>query len=219
MHFIIVGCGRLGANLAHKLSLRGHQVVVLDEDPESFNRLPPDFRGRMVQGEGLGQDVFLRAGAERADGLAAVTDSDAVNAVVGHIARTVYNVPHVVVRNVDPEWLVFHEAFGSQVVSSSDWGARRVEELLVPATVSPVYSVGNGSVEIVQLEVPEPWWGKPWEEVLPRDGLNPLSLTRAGRVGLLAAGTPLEKGDILHLAATATGQEALRARITNQGEA
>jgi len=214
MHFIIVGCGRLGANLAHKLSQKGHQVVVLDEDSETFKRLPPDFRGRMVQGEGLGQDVMRRAGVERADGLAAVTDSDALNAVIGHLARTVYNVPNVVVRNVDPAWLAYHEAFGAQVVSSAGWSAQRVEALLMPAVPSTVLSIDNGGVQVIRLEVPEHWWGTPLDAVLASSGVRPVSLTRAGSAVLPEAGTTLKQGDVLHLAGPPEVLEALRARTT-----
>ncbi|MBU0494614.1 MAG: TrkA family potassium uptake protein [Chloroflexi bacterium] len=129
MNMIVIGCGRVGAQLAYRLYQQGHKVVV-DPVAEAFENLPADFRGRTVEGEVLNQDVLRRAGIEQADGLAAVTSLDPVNAVVAHVARTVYHVPTVVVRNYNPRWRVIHEAFGLPVISSTSWGAQRIEELL-----------------------------------------------------------------------------------------
>ena len=88
MNFIVVGCGRVGAELAYHLFASGHQVVVVDSRKEAFNRLHPDFRGRTLEGEGLAESVLERAGIREADGLAAVTNSDTLNAVVAHTAIT-----------------------------------------------------------------------------------------------------------------------------------
>ena len=62
MNFIVVGCGRVGAELSHHLFKRGHQVVAVDSNKEAFNRLHPDFRGRTLEGEGLEESVLARAG-------------------------------------------------------------------------------------------------------------------------------------------------------------
>src|SRR5690349_15909914 len=102
MNFIVVGCGRVGAELCYHLFRRGHHIVVVDINKEAFNRLHPDFRGRTLEGEGLAEGVLERAGIREADGLAAVTNSDTLNAVVAHAARIIYNVPNVVARNYDP---------------------------------------------------------------------------------------------------------------------
>jgi trk system potassium uptake protein TrkA len=130
MNVIVMGCGRMGAELAYRLYQQGNEVVVVDHSTASFDNLHPDFRGRVVEGDGLAQDVLKRAGAEEADGLAAVTNSDVVNAVVGHVAKTVYHIPKVIVRNYDARWQSLHEAFGSPVISSTMWAAQRIEELL-----------------------------------------------------------------------------------------
>src|SRR5689334_24447097 len=147
MNFIVVGCGRVGAELAYHLFRGGHQVVVVDSRKEAFNRLHPDFRGRTLEGEGLAESVLERAGIREADGLAAVTNSDTLNAVVAHTAITFYNVPVVVARNYDPSLRMVIEAFGLQTVSSTFWGAQRVEELLTNPTQKMVFSAGNRSEE------------------------------------------------------------------------
>lgn len=133
MKYVIVGCGRFGAELALRFQRRKHDVVVVDATPSAFDNLHPDFRGRTVQGNALEYDVLERAALREADGLAAVTDSDCVNAVVARVASLEFGVTNVVVRNYSPSWLPMHESFGLRVVGSTTWGAERVEELLEPA--------------------------------------------------------------------------------------
>jgi trk system potassium uptake protein TrkA len=213
MTVIVVGCGRVGAELANRLHARGTWVVVVDRDADAFNRLPPDFRGRFVEGDVLSEDVLLRCGIEQADGLAAVTPSDAVNAVVGHVARSVHNIPYVVVRNYDPRWRKMIEAFGLPVVSSSRWGAQRMEELLGPRTVRSVFSAGDGGVEFYEITLPETWAGHPLCDLVVPGASSVGALTRAGRAMMPAPGTLLEAGDVLHISATPDGIGALNRRL------
>jgi trk system potassium uptake protein len=218
MNFVVVGCGRVGSDLAYRLSKNNHSVVVIDIYPEAFDHLPPDFKGRMVEGEGLAQDVLHRAGIQEADGLAAVTDSDAVNAVIAHVAKTVFDIDYIVVRNTDPAWRPFQEAFGVQIVSSASWGAQRIEELLYPTATPIVFSAGNGEVEIYECAVPDAWDGAHLQEMLPDHGIVPVSITRAGRAELPVLEMVLASGDLLHLSATLEGIEALRVQLSRRME-
>lgn len=219
MNFIVVGCGRVGAELAFHLFRSGHQVVVVDSRKEAFNRLHPDFRGRTLEGEGLAESVLERAGIREADGLAAVTNSDTLNAVVAHTAITIYNVPNVVARNYDPNLRSVIEAFGLQTVGSTYWGAQRVEELLVNPAQKVVYSAGNGEVEIYEIIVPGAWKGRTLGELLaPLAQCLPVALSRAGRAFLPEMATPLQTGDILNISTTFEGITALTARLSNKAE-
>jgi trk system potassium uptake protein TrkA len=219
MNVIVIGCGRVGAELAFRLYKREHKVIVVDQVGAAFQNLHPEFRGRTVEGEALNRDVLLRAGIEGADGLAAVTNSDTLNAVVGHIARTAFQVPLVVVRNYDPSLRVMHESFGYQIISSSSWGAQRIEELLHSTEFRTVYSAGNGEVEIYEFTIPADWEGRLLEELLPASGCVPVALTRAGRAILPARDTELGKNDILSLGATLDGIKEIRHRLNVLEEA
>ncbi len=214
MNFIVVGCGRVGAQLALRLYKSGHDVVVLDQDESSFTRINPEFRGRTVHGETLRDDVLERAGIKNADGLAAVTNSDTLNAVVSHVARTIYNVPIVVCRNYDPSLRGMLEAFGLQIVSSTAWGAQRTEELLTSVLSRAVFSAGNGEVEIYELLIPDQWAGHTWNDLCTgNEETLPVALTRAGRAILPSGDTRLEGGDVLNVSATFDGIKSLRARL------
>jgi trk system potassium uptake protein TrkA len=219
VNIIVIGCGRVGAELAFRLYKREHQVIVVDQVGAAFQNLHPEFRGRTVEGEALNRDVLLRAGIEQADGLAAVTNSDTLNAVVGHIARTTFQVPLVVVRNYDPSLRVMHEEFGFQIISSSSWGAQRIEELLHSTEFRTVYSAGNGEVEIYEFTIPAAWEGRVLEELLPSGGCVPVALTRAGKAILPARDMELAKNDILSLSATLDGIKEIRHRLNVLEEA
>ncbi len=213
MNVIVVGCGRVGSELAYNLYKRGQKVVVLDRDPDAFKNLPADFRGRTLAGEVLSKELLLRAGIETADALAAVTPVDAVNAVIAHTARAVWGVKNIVVRDYEPSKRDLHEAFGYQLVSPSVWGAQRIEEMLGGRSLRTVFSAGNGEVEIYEFTVPTAWHGKHLTEVLYNGHCQAVAVTRAGRAMLPSPSLPLQTGDVIHVSATQEGIEGLHKRL------
>ncbi len=215
MKVVVVGCGRVGSTLAYQLFQKGHQVTVVDQLAAAFENLPADFGGRTVEGDVLDQDVLRRAGLTEAEGLAAVTNVDSVNAVVAYVARTVYNLPNVVVRNYDPRWRLVYEAFALQLVSSASWSAQRIEELLSESALRAVFSAGNAEVQIYEMAVPAGWEGHRLQELLPEGTCLTVALARAGRAVLPGGNTLLEAGDIVYLSSTLEGVEAIRRRLEN----
>jgi trk system potassium uptake protein TrkA len=213
MNVIVVGCGRVGSELAYNLYKRGQKVVVLDRDPDAFKNLPADFRGRTLAGEVLSKELLLRAGIETADAVAAVTPVDAVNAVIAHTAKTVWGVKNIVVRDYEPTKRGLHETFGYQLVSPSVWGAQRIEEMLGGGMLRTVFSAGNGEVEVYEFTVPAAWNGKHLTEVLYNGHCQPVSVSRAGRAMLPSPSLPLQSADVIHVSATQEGIESLRKRL------
>ncbi len=213
MNVVIVGCGRAGAELAYQLYRKGHRVAVIDSVERAFNNLPADFRGRTIQGEVLDRAVLKNAGIQDAQGLAAMTNSDSVNAVAAHIARSVYGVPNVVVRNYDPRWHKLYQSFGLQTVSSIAWSAQRMEEMLCHPNVWAVLTAGNGEVGIYQFRIPPSWAGQSLRQLIPGDCCTPAALTRAGRATLPGWDTTLEEDDLIHVSATTEGATRLRQRL------
>ena len=214
MKIIVIGCGRLGSELSSRLFQQGHQVTVVDENPDSFESLDPQFRGRTVEGDPFSKDVLERAGIAEADGLAVVTNSDTINAVVGHIGCCIYNIPNVVVRNYDPKMRPVLEAFGLQMVSSTSWGAQRIEEMLGGSQIATVFSAGNGEVEVYELIIPDHWTGRKLGDLLAiSETCLPVALTRAGRSALPAQDMLLEAGDVVDVSTTDKGIVELRTHL------
>lgn len=213
MKTIVVGCGRVGAELAYRLYQKGHDVTVIDEREKAFQNLPTDFRGRTLEGDVLSEEMQHRCSMGQASGLAAVTNSDSLNAVVGHIARTVHQIPNVVVRNYDPRRRAFCEAFGLLVISSSSWGAQRMEEFLVQEPIRSVLATGNGDVEIYEILIGPQWQDNTVQELLADSAALPVALTRAAQTSLPTPTTKLVTGDRLQVSATSAGIAALRKQV------
>ncbi len=102
MKIVILGCGRVGARLAAMLDRDGHTVSVIDQSNASFQRLPGDFGGSAFMGNGVDEEVLLRAGIKEADAFIAVTNGDNRNIMAGQMARDIFKVKQVICRIYDP---------------------------------------------------------------------------------------------------------------------
>ena len=100
---IIVGCGRLGGKLATMLSDKGYQVVIIDNRPEAFNKLPDTFGGFPIKADGIDLDTLNYADIEDAAVFIAATGNDNINSLLAQIASRIYGVPNVYVRFDDVE--------------------------------------------------------------------------------------------------------------------
>lgn len=212
MKVIVIGCGRMGSELAYRLFKQGHDVAVIDKVEEAFNQLPSDFQGRLYEGDALNQDVLERAGIKTTDAFAASTEMDSTNLVVCHIARDYYNVPHIVARNFDPMYRSLYEAFNLQVVSATSWAAQRMEELVYHAELRTVFSAGNGEVELYELSIPKSWNNQKIGKLVGGQSCIAVSITRTGRSFIPTAETILETDDVVLISATLEGIETLRKR-------
>lgn len=117
MKALIMGCGRVGARLAGMLDTEGHSVTILDTDTYSFRRLPSDFKGSALVGNGLDQEVLKRAGIEESDAFVATTQGDNRNIMAAQIAKHIFNVPKVISRIYDPLRQEMYEKMGLETIS------------------------------------------------------------------------------------------------------
>jgi trk system potassium uptake protein len=130
MYVIIMGCGRVGARLANLLSNYGHEVLVLDTDTRAFNRLGSAYGGQRMLGTGIDIDVLRKAGIERADAFAAVTQGDNRNIMASQIAKHIFKVPKVVTRIYDPIRQDTYAALGLETISPTVIGASAMMDAL-----------------------------------------------------------------------------------------
>ncbi len=130
MKVVIMGCGRVGAQLAGLLDTDGHSVTVLDTDAYSFRRLPSTFSGTALIGNGLNEEVLKKAGIEEADAFVAVTQGDNRNVMAAQIAKHIFNVSKVVCRIYDPLRQELYSMLGLEAISPTTIFAQILKEKL-----------------------------------------------------------------------------------------
>ncbi|MDO8688127.1 MAG: TrkA family potassium uptake protein [Dehalococcoidales bacterium] len=130
MKVVIMGCGRVGGRLAGLLAAAGHTVAILDTDVYSFRRLPPDFNGTALVGNGIDEDSLKKAGIEGADAFVAVTQGDNRNIMASQIAKHLFNVPRVLCRIYDPLRQELYQTLGLETFTPTTIFAQMLLETL-----------------------------------------------------------------------------------------
>jgi len=130
MKVVIMGCGRVGAQLASLLDAEGHQVTILDRDAYSFRRLPSTFNGTALVGNGINEEVLRRAGIEEADAFFVLTEGDNRNVMAAQIAKHIFNVPRVICRIYDPLRQELYQTLGLEAISPTTVFAQLLKERL-----------------------------------------------------------------------------------------
>ena len=102
MRVIVIGCGRVGAATAARLDQRGDHVTVIDVNPHAFERLPADYGGITIRGNGTDEDVLRSAEAELAEVFMALTEGDNRNVMAAQLAKHMFGVPRVIAKINDP---------------------------------------------------------------------------------------------------------------------
>ena len=128
MKILIMGCGRVGAQLAGLLDAEGYQITVLDINASSFRRLEPTFSGTALVGNGIDEEMLRRAGVEEADIFIALTQGDNRNVMSAQIAKHIFNVPRVICRIYDPLRQELYDTLGLEAFSPTTIFAQMVKE-------------------------------------------------------------------------------------------
>jgi trk system potassium uptake protein TrkA len=131
MNIMIMGCGRVGAQIAALLDRDGHKVTVLDVEQYSFRRLPENFGGTALVGDGTDEDALKKAGIEDADVFVSVTQGDNRNVMAAQIAKHIFNVPKVVCRIYDPLREQMYGALGLETMSPTIVGAQLLRDMIL----------------------------------------------------------------------------------------
>jgi len=154
MKIVIVGCGRVGSVLADAFDTGGHDVVVLDLSTRAFDRLPPEFRGQAVRGDGTDEDVLRRVGAAGADVFLALTEGDNRNVMAAQIAAENLGVGRAVAKINDPVRAAAYAELGIATICRTTMLSDAIQSYLglapsgIPAVISPVaphHEAGHGS--------------------------------------------------------------------------
>ncbi len=127
---IIIGCGRLGANLANTLSDNGEDVLIIDKNKEAFRKLSPAFGGLTLNGDATDLDILLEAQISNATTVIAVTNNDNANILVAQIAREIFHIERVIARLYDPEREYVYHEFGIDTICPAVLSVKEIDKIL-----------------------------------------------------------------------------------------
>lgn len=213
MRVIVLGCGRVGERVARLMSEEGHELAVIDYDASALDRLGANFKGRKIKGVGFDRNVLLEAGIAQADAFAATSSSDNANIVAARIARNVFKVPRVVARLYDPGRAEIYRRLGLVTISSTDWGAERIRELIMHSELDAVETFGNSEVCVVTVEVPPQLIGRMVKNLTISGEISVAAITRRGEAFIPLMGTEFRTNDLLHLVVLTSSMEQLKSLL------
>jgi trk system potassium uptake protein TrkA len=197
VHAIVVGCGRVGSELAATLERSGHTVAVIDKNHRAFRRLPDGWQGERVTGFGFDRDHLEQAGAKEASALAAVTNGDNSNVLAARIARETYQIPNVVARIYDPRRAAIYQRLGIPTVATVTWTTDQVMRRLFPAQGATEWTDPTGTFTLVERGLPEHLAGRHLSGLVNGSPARLVLVTRAGTARMATADLVGQDRDIL----------------------
>ena len=197
MHFVVMGCGRVGARLAHDVEQRGHSVAVIDQNREAFRRLGPDFAGRTVAGLGFDRDTLAAAGIDDAYAFAAVSSGDNSNIIAARVARETYGVSKVAARIYDPGRAEVYRRLGIATVATVPWTSREMMAELLPTDTTPLWTDEAARIALTELDLDPGWAGRRLADLERAAGVRVAYVTRLGSPVLPDGNAVVQDGDRL----------------------
>lgn len=199
-HFVIMGCGRVGATLAHTLEDAGHSVAIIDQDEQAFRRLRTGFGGRKVTGVGFDRETLQRADIADAYAFAAVSSGDNSNILATRVARETFHVEHVVARIYDPGRAEIYQRLGIPTVAAVRWSADQVLRRILPeSAINGDFREPSGRLILSEVSLHPAWIGRHVQDIERAAGCRVAYLTRFGEGVLPAEDTSYQQGDTVHV--------------------
>lgn len=199
VHFVIMGAGRVGVTLAETLEQHGHSVGIIDQNPDAFRRLSPDFEGRRVTGIGFDQDALIQAGIEDARAFAAVSNGDNSNIIAARVARETFGVADVVARIYDPRRAAVFQRFGITTVATVRWTADQVLRRMIPKGAESEFTDASGQVSLCEMDLHGAWTGLSVRDVQRETRARVGFLTRLGEGYIPKPDDLLQEEDVVHM--------------------
>ncbi len=196
MYIIIVGCGRVGAELAKLLASESHNVVVIDHNSSSFSRLGDSFNGLTLVGNGFNLELLKQAGIEKADAFCSVTNGDNTNLICAQVAKKIFKVSKVFARVYDPRRAHIYNALGLDIISGTILFASMLRDKIVESRFSS-YLIESKDVGVIEVEVKDNLVGKKVLQInIPKEFLV-VAIRRIDGVIIPEPSTVLQEKDVL----------------------
>jgi trk system potassium uptake protein TrkA len=219
VHVVVVGCGRVGSELAGILEKQGHTVAVVDKRKDSFRRLPTGFGGYRIVGFGFDRDTLTEAGIQDAGALAAVTSGDNSNIMSARVARETFEVDRVVARIYDPRRAAIYQRLGIPTVATVSWTTDQVVRRLLPGEHPADWTDASGKVSLVERDLPGIWAGQRLSKLEEPGRFTLAAVTRLGAARVGEPDLVGQEGDVLHFMVDAGALDALQARLSGADDA
>ncbi len=217
MKVIVMGCGRIGSQVSQLLSDQGHEVTIIDHDDNSDGRLGSNFKGRIIKGLGFDRNILIQAGIEQVEAFAAASQSDNANIVAARIARNIFHVPRVVARLYDPRRAEIYQRLGLTTISSTNWGAERIFQVLTHSDIDVWNTFGNGEVALVHVELSPQLTGRNVMQLSIPGEIMVVSITRNDHAFIPATGAEFHEGDLVHLVVLSSAMNRLEELLGMEG--
>lgn len=216
---MILGCGRVGSLLAHRLDDMGHSVAVVDQDAGAFRKLSPNFSGQTVTGVGFDRETLETAGIARAHAFAAVSSGDNSNILAARVARETYGVGQVVARIYDPRRAEVYQRLGIPTVATVSWSTGQIMRQILPLGAQNEYTDPSGAVVLAQVHVGQHWLGLRTTDLEEASGARVAFLTRYGQAFIPTQESVIQDGDLVHALYEVDARDRVeRAFETGSGE-
>jgi len=212
VHIVVMGCGRVGSSLARRLQRQGHSVSVIDQDPEAFRRLGPEFTGKQVKGMGFDRNTLAEAGITEAGAFAAVSSGDNSNILAARVAREQFGIDHVVARIYDPKRAEVYERLGIPTVATVPWTVDRFMRVLLEDDPTELWRSPTGDVVLLQIPVHDGWIGLRLSELEAATSSRAAYLNRFGASVLPHPDIVVQDGDQVVVLAGAAAADDVATR-------
>ena len=218
VHFVIMGCGRVGSTLARTLGRGGHDVAIIDSDASAFRRLGTSFEGQTVTGIGFDRDTLIAAGIRDAYAFAAVSSGDNSNILAARVARETFGVEHVAARIYDPQRAMVYQRLGIPTVATVSWTTDQVMRRLIPGAHPADWVDGSGQVSLVERDLPPQWAGHKLSGLNEPGRFVLGAVTRLGGARIFDGTLVGQEGDILHFMVDINDLDGLQERLSGRPE-
>ncbi len=191
---MIIGCGRVGSQLALLLAQEGHNVTIIDKNPESFKRLGGVFNGVAAVGNGFDENLLKELKIERQDAFVSVTSGDNTNLMASQIAKKMFKVPRVIARVYDPKRADIYKKLGLDIISGTVLVAAMIRDKIIENRFTS-YMVETGELGVIEILVTNALKSKKVGEINMPNEFSVAVIERKKHVILPQLDTKLELDD------------------------
>jgi len=194
VNIMIVGCGRVGSQLAVLLSQEGHNVAIIDKNADSFKRLGGTFNGVMAVGNAFDEKLLRELKIEKQDAFVSVTSGDNTNLMASQIARKMFKVPRVIARVYDPERADIYKKFDLDIISGTILVAAMIRDKIIENRFTG-YLIETGELGVIEIIASKDLEGKRVSDLNIPDEFSVVVIERKKKVIITETFTKIELGD------------------------